>query len=126
MTRWAFLVALPWVVVSSTVSLRYEPHEQRYEVRESTITIYDHVVGNYGTKGIAEDVAKSLNMAHERRNPKARKCEQEPNGCFPRMIVTEGTTYYSIHFDIKYGLVEDINPTGCAAKDEPLRQVPCK
>lgn len=65
MTRWIWM---PCVVVFSAYSLDYATHEPRYEVRDSTITIFDEVVGKYHQSGTCADYAAALNEAHERRN----------------------------------------------------------
>lgn len=73
MTRWAFLVALPYVVTVSTWSVmgpRGEMVKAEYQV--GNITVQD--------KETAEDLAECLNMAHERRT-KERCFEGNKSAC---------------------------------------------
>lgn len=63
-TKWLWL---PCVVVLSKTTIDYKIHSEQYEVRDSTVTIYDQIVGKYDTVGICDDMAEALNEAHSRR-----------------------------------------------------------
>lgn len=58
---------LPCVVVFSAYSLKYEKHDPRYEVRNSTVTVYDEVIGEYRQDGTCADMSEALNEARKRR-----------------------------------------------------------
>jgi len=66
-----------WIVVQD--SERYI-----YEVKLSTITLGDIVVGYYRHPSVAEDIAEALNEAHEKRTHPSQN---------PRVRVTDSGTY---------------------------------
>lgn len=62
---WLAVLAISFVVGSS-YTMHCEKKEWSYEVRKSTLCVYDEIVGEY-SESIAQDMAEALNQAHERR-----------------------------------------------------------